>query len=145
VSSPAFKRGGGGVLRCESEEQEKEQTKWLSGVLVVLRRSLEEGGGLCSGRSTAASRWRPPGRLWKRRGAWHGRGSSSARQQAGEELWSDAWVPARSKGMAGKALHGAGGRRCRSAVEKQRKELEEGDKVRFEISKTSRDHSVNQQ
>ena len=70
-------------------------------------------------------------------------GGSSARQQAGEEEQSDAWVPARSKGVAGKALHGAGGRRCRSAVEKQRKELEEGDKVRFEISKTSRDHSVN--
>jgi len=51
----------------------------------------------------------------------------------------------REQEAAGKALHGAGGRRCRSAVEKQRKELEEGDKVRFEISKTSRDHSVNQQ
>ena len=118
VSSPAFKRGGGGVLRCESEGKAKERTESISGVFVGLGRLLEEGGGFCSGRSTATVRWRRRGRFWARRRAWHGRGGSSARQQAGEEEHSDAWVPARSEVMAGKALHGAGGRRCRSAVEK---------------------------
>ena len=83
VSSPGFKRGGGGVLRCESEERAKECTESISGALVVRGRSLEEGGVLCSGRSTAASRWRPPGRVWKRRGAWLGREGSSARLEGG--------------------------------------------------------------
>ena len=68
VSSPGFKRGGGGVLRCESEERAKERTKSSPGVCVVLGRSLEEGGELCPGLSTAASRWRPSRRLWKLRG-----------------------------------------------------------------------------
>ena len=78
----------------------------------MLRRSLEEAGGCCSWLSTATARWRPSGRFWKRRGAWHGRGSSSARQQAGEELRGDAWVTARGElmaGMAGKALSVDGG------------------------------------
>ena len=46
-------------------------------------------------------------------------GSSSARQQEGEELRGDAWVTARGEvmaGMAGKPLHDAGGRRCRWAA-----------------------------
>jgi hypothetical protein len=46
VSSPAFKRGGGSVLRCESEGKAKEREEWISGALVVLGRSLEEGGGV---------------------------------------------------------------------------------------------------
>jgi hypothetical protein len=111
----------GGVLRRGSEGNAKEREEWISGAFVVLMRVLGEDGGLCSGRSTAALRWRPRGRFWARRGAWHGREGSSARQQAGEEEQRDAWAPARSKGVAGKALHGAGGRRYRSAVEKQRK------------------------
>ena len=134
VSSPGFKRGGGGVLRCESEERAKERTKSSPGVCVVLGRSLEEGGVLCSGRSTAASRWRPPGRLWKRRGTWLGREGSSARQQEGEELRGDAWVTARGElmaGMAGKALHGAGGRRCRWTAARNRAGGGAGRKGRF--------------
>ena len=83
VSSSGFNRGGGGVLRCGSEERAKERTKSSPGVCVVLGRSLEEGGRLCPGLSTTASRWRPPGRLWKRRGAWHGWGGSSARLEGG--------------------------------------------------------------
>ena len=47
-------------------------------------------------------------------------GGSSARQQAGEEEQSDAWVPARGELMAGKALHGAGGRRCRWTATRSR-------------------------
>ena len=89
-------------------------------------RALGEGGELCPGLSTAVPRWRPPGRLWKRRGAWHGRKGSSARQQAGEELWSDAWVPARSKGMAGKALHGDG-----EKTEQGAGEVEKGIYLKF--------------
>ena len=52
-------------------------------------------------------------------------GGSSARQQAGEEEQSDAWVPARSEvmaGMAGKALHSAGV----GAVGGRRRETEQG-------------------
>ena len=69
----------------------------------MLKRSLEEGGVLCSGRSTAASRWRPSGRVWKRRGAWQGKKRASARQQEGEEVVRDAWAPAHDGVMAGKA------------------------------------------
>ena len=102
MSSPGFKRGGGGVLRCESEERAKERMESTSGVLVGLGRSLEGCGGRCPGLSTATARWRPSGRLWKRRGAWLGRGSSSARQQEGEEVVRDAWAPAHDGVMAGK-------------------------------------------
>ena len=69
----------------------------------MLGRSLEEGGVLCSGRSTAASRWRPTGWFWKRRGAWQGKKRASARQQEGEEVVRDAWAPAHDGVMAGKA------------------------------------------
>jgi len=88
----------------------------------VLKRSLEEGGVLCSGRSTAASRWRPSGRFWARRGCVARGGGSSARQQEGEELARDAWEPAHGElmaGKAGKALHGGDGRRCRRRERKQ--------------------------
>jgi len=121
-SSPGFKRGGGGVLRCGSEERARERGEWVSGVPLLLGRSLEESGGLCRGRSTATSRWRPSGRFWARRGAWHGKERASARQQEGEELRGDAWVTAHGElmaGKAGKALHGGGGRRCRRRERKQ--------------------------
>ena len=122
VSSPAFQRGGGGVLRCGSEERAKERVKSTPGVLVGLGRSLEGRGGRCPGLPTAASRWRPSGWLWKRRGCVARPRSSSARQQEGEEVVRDAWVPARGElmaGMAGKAP--AGG-----AVGGRRREAEQG-------------------
>ena len=95
----------------------------VSGVFVEPGRSLEGDGELCRGRSTATSRWRPSGRFWARRGAWHGKERASARQQEGEELRGDAWVTARVEvmaGMAGKPLHDAGGRRCRWAAARNR-------------------------
>ena len=55
-------------------------------------------------------------------GAWHGRGVSSARQQEGEEVVRDAWVPAHGEVMAGKAFPGAGG----GAVGGRRREAEQG-------------------
>ena len=119
-SSPGFKRGGGGVLQRGSEERAKERVKSNPGVLVVLRRAKDRELGLWFGLSTAAARWRPAGWLWKRRGGVARGGGASARQQAGEEEQSDAWVPARSEVMAGKALHGAGGRRCRWAAARNR-------------------------
>ena len=103
VSSPAYQRGGGGVLRRGSEDRAKGCTKSSPGICVVLGRSLEEGGVLCSGRSTAASRWRPTGWFWKRRGAWQGKKRASARQQEGEVVVRDAWAPAHGGVMAGMA------------------------------------------
>ena len=139
MSLPGVKRGGGGVLRRGSEERAKERTKSNSGVCVVLGRSLEEGGGLCSGLASATARWRRRGRFWARRRAWHGRGNSSARQQAGEELVRDAWAPARGELMAGKAGKSSAG----GAVGGRRQETEqgggEGDKGHFAISENSRD------
>ena len=110
----------------------------------MLKRSLEEGGMLCSGRSTAASRWQPSGRFWARRGCVARGGGSSARQQEGEELARDEWEPAHDELMAGKAgkpLHdaGVGGRRRGT---EQGVEVE--DKGSFEISKNSRDPTVKQ-
>ena len=75
-------------------------------------------------------------------------GGSSSRQQAGEEKQSDAWVPVRSGGMvgmAGKALHGAGVGAVGGRRREQSREVGEGDKGRFEISKTSKDYYVNKQ
>ena len=106
-------------------KQKREREESHSGGFVGLGRSLEECGGRCPGLSTATARWRPPGRLWKRRGAWLGREGSSARQQEGEEERRDAWVTARGEvmaGMAGKALHGAGV----GAVGGRRQETEQG-------------------
>src|SRR6185312_7252543 len=82
-SSPGFKQGGGGVLRRGSDERAKGCAKSSSGTLVVCGRSLEESGGLCRERSTAASRWRPSGRFWKRRGGVARGGGASAKQQEG--------------------------------------------------------------
>ena len=141
-SSPGFKRGGGGVLRCGSEERARERGEWVSGVPLLLGRSLEESGGLCRGRSTATSRWRPSGRFWARRGAWHGKERASARQQEGEEVVRDAWAPAHGElmaGKAGKALHGGGRRRCRRRERKQSRGVEVEEKGRFAITKSSRD------
>ena len=71
-------------------------------------------------------------------------GGSSARQQEGEELVRDAWAPAHGgvmAGKAGKALHGG-------AVGGRRREAEQGveveEKVRFAITKSSRDPTVKQ-
>jgi hypothetical protein len=143
-SSPGFKRGGDGVLQRGSEERAKERVKSNPGVLVVLRRAKDRELGLWFGLSTAASRWRPPGRFWARRGCVARGGGSSARQQEGEELAGDAWEPAHGEvmaGKAGKALHGG-------AVGGRRREAEQGveveEKVRFAITKSSRDPTVKQ-
>ena len=61
-----------------------------------------------------------------------------------EEVVRDAWVPAHGElmaGMAGKAPAGGavGGRRL-----EQSREVGDGDKGDFEISKNPRDYSVNQ-
>ena len=56
------------------------------------------------GVAVAAAGW-----FWKRRGAWQGKKRASARQQEGEEVVRDAWVPAHGEVMAGKAFPGAGG------------------------------------
>ena len=72
-------------------------------------------------------------------------GSSSARQQEGEEERRDAWGPARRKKAARKPLHGAGVGAVGGRRREQSREGEERDKGRFEISKTSRDYSVNKQ
>ena len=143
-SSPGFKRGGGGVLRCGSEERARERGEWVSGVFEVLVRTLEESGGLCRGRSTATSRWRPSGRFWARRGAWHGKERASARQQEGEVVVRDAWAPAHGGVMAGMAGKSSAG----GAVGGRRREAEQGggdgDKGRFVITKNSRDPTVKQ-
>ena len=72
-------------------------------------------------------------------------GGSSARQQEGEELAGDAWEPAHGELMAGKAGKASAG----GAVGGRRREAEQGGgdghKGDFEISKSSRDLSVNKQ
>ena len=105
----------------------------------MLRRAKDRELGLWFGLSTAAARWRPAGRFWKRRGAWLGREAPARSNRRGEEVVRDAWAPAHGgvmAGKAGKALHGGavGGRR-REAEQGG----EEGDKGDFAISKSSRD------
>ena len=120
MSSPGFGWCGGGVPRRGSEGRAKGRTKSTSGVLVVLGRSLEEAGGCCSWLSTATARWRPPGRFWKRRGAWHGRGGSSARL-AGGGGGRPRRVGASARRINGRnGREGAGGRRCRWTATRSR-------------------------
>ena len=111
----------------------------------MLRRAKDRELGLWFGLSTAAARWRPAGRFWARRGRVARGGGSSARQQEGEELAGDAWEPAHGELMAGKAGKASAG----GAVGGRRREAEQGGedghKGDFEISKSSRDLSVNKQ
>ena len=70
------------------------------------------------------------GLLWA---AWHGRGGSSAKQEAVERVGSDVWVPARSRGGR-LALHGAGDtaqRRRRKTEQAGRLEVEERTGLQF--------------
>ena len=144
-SSPGFKQGGGGVLRRGSDERAKGRVKSSSGTLVVRGRSLEEGGVLCSGRSTAASRWRPTGWFWKRRGAWQGKKRASARQQEGEVVVRDAWAPAHGGVMAGMAGKASAAALSVASAARSRAGWGDGHKDDFAISKSSRDLSVNKQ
>ena len=60
-----------------------------------------------------------------------------------EEERRDAWVPARGELMAGNPLHDAGGGAVGGRRREQSREVGDGDKGRFAISKNSRDYSVN--
>ena len=103
----------------------KERGMKLSGVLVVRLRARNEALGCCSGSSTAASRWRPPGRLWKRRGcvARPGRLQREATGGGGApERRVGASATEEVAGKAGKVLHGAGV----GAVGGRRRETEQG-------------------
>ena len=63
-----------------------------------------------------------------------------------EEVVRDAWVPARGDLMAGKAFPGAGGGAVGGVGgEKQSREVGDGHKGRFVITKNSRDLTVNKQ
>ena len=111
--------------------------------------------GICRARTLARRGWRPLQRALHRDGEVAAAralldsaarvarpGSSSARQQEGEELRGDAWVTAHGElmaGKAGKALHGGGGRRCRRRERKQSRGVEVEEKGRFAITKSSRD------
>ena len=106
---------------------------------VVLRRAKDRERGLWFGLSTAAARWRPAGRFWKRRGAWQGKKRASARQQEGEEERRDAWGPARRKKAAGKPLHGAGVGAVGGRRREQSRGWEKEDKGQIAISENSRD------
>ena len=66
-------------------------------------------------------------------------GNSSARQQEGEEERCDAWVPARGGVMAGKAFPGAGGGAVGGRRREQSREVGDGNKGDFAITKNSRD------
>ena len=66
-------------------------------------------------------------------------GNSSARQQEGEEERCDAWVPARGGVMAGKAFPGAGGGAVGGRRREQSREVGDGNKDDFAITKNSRD------
>ena len=65
--------------------------------------------------------------------------SSSARQQEGEEVVRDAWVPARGELMAGKAGKASAAALSVAGDEKQSREVGDGNKGDFAITKNSRD------
>ena len=78
-------------------------------------------------------------RFWAHRGGVARGGGSSARQQAGEEEWRNAWGPARRKKAAGKPLHGAGVGAVGGRRREQSREVGDGNKGDFAITKNSRD------
>jgi hypothetical protein len=88
-------------------------------------RAIGKGGGLCSGRATAAARWRPAGCTGRRvKARRHQRGQRRAvgsnRATRGQSSWRR-WPPGRSTAV-GAAPLSAGG------VEQRASRLEEGDK-----------------
>ena len=139
-SSPAVCGWRRCVLGSGSEEQAKGRKEWVAGVFVVLVRALEGVLGCCSGPSTAAARWRPRGGSGRRgEGKGHQREAKGGGEAPGRRVGASV-----KQNVGGLALHYAGGGALHSGGEKQRKQLEEGDKGRFEISKTSRDLNVKQ-
>ena len=93
----------GGVLRRGSEENAKEREEWISGAFVVLMRVRGKSGGLCSGLSTAALRWRPHGGSGRRGRA--GRLQRKAKE-GGEGAARRVEATRQAGGGAGAALHG---------------------------------------
>ena len=122
LGSPALRVERRRVLGRRRGEQAKGRTEWGTGVLVVLVRALGEGGGLCIELATAAARWRPRGRLWARRGAWHGRGSSSARKGGRWDAQARRVEATRSR----RWLVGGPPRRRRCCTAQRRRETEQG-------------------
>jgi len=88
------------------------------------------------GVAVAAARW-----FWA---AWRREGAPARGRRAVEEERRDAWVPARGELMAGKPLHDAGGGAVGGRRREQSREVGDGDKGRFVISKNSRDPTVKQ-
>ena len=100
----------------------------------MLQRSLHGGVAV-------AAAWAALEAAWVRGTA----GEAPARgRRAVEEERRDAWVPARGELMAGKPLHDAGGGAVGGRRREQSREVGDGDKGRFVISKNSRDPTVKQ-
>ena len=61
---------GGGVPGCLGRERARGRGEKIKESSLVLMRAREKRGGLCPGRATAASRWRPAGAHWARGAGW---------------------------------------------------------------------------
>ena len=100
----------------------------------MLQRALHGGGEVAAARAALRSA-----------GARGTAGEAPARANRRGRRSSATRGRQREQEAAGKALHGAGVGALHGGGEKQSRELGEKDKGRFEISITSRDHSVNKQ
>ena len=139
VSSSELKRGSGGVLKWGSMEKAKGGEESLAGAFMVLVCALGEGGGLYSGRSTAALRWRP-------------RGGSGRRGEAGRLQRKPRRAVGSIRAMRGSqcdAERGRGRPSTAGGAAQRRRQESRGRTWRWKkkdpnaISKNSRDQSVN--
>ena len=101
----------------------------------MLQRSLHGGVAV-------AAAWAALEAAWVRGTA--GEAPARGRRAVGR-LRGDAWVTARSKGRPGRLSTAPAGGAVGGRRREQSREVGEGNKGRFEISKTSRDYSVNKQ
>ena len=118
-----------------SEEQANERAEWSAGVFVRLVRALGEGGRLCSELATAAARWRPRGRLWARRGAWHGRGALARAKEGGGEHQCDAWKPVRVKTWPGGLSTAPAAALCTAAARTEQRSWRKGKRTQTKFLK----------
>jgi hypothetical protein len=131
---------GGGVPGCLGRERARGRGEKIKESSLVLMRAREKRGGLCPGRATAASRWRPAGAHWARGAGW--------RLQR-EGSWVQKLVEVPREAEAKLELAGGDPERRAGGARHRRRERAERDrqgKVKRDpntISKNSRDQSVN--
>ena len=135
--------GGGGVPGSGVGESENKRRERVAGLFAVLKRTRDQGLGLCGELATAAPLWRPRGGSWLVGVAWRGveapaRGDSGSRSLRGRHVKrrrSRTWLGATQRGGGRRGAVGGAG--SRGAGRKEKGGL-------FAIPENSKDQNVKQ-